>query len=98
MSFTRAYRLVRGRVEPVARSGEMQIEQRRSIRPGYVCAGTLACRHCDAPVLAGEAGLTLAEELLCPYCGHRAPARDFLSLGAPTRPARVAVRVGIPAH
>lgn len=74
----------------------MQVEQRRSIRSGHVCSGTLACPRCDAPVAAGEAGLALSAELYCPYCRHRAPVRDFLSLVVPTRPARVSVRVSQP--
>jgi DNA-directed RNA polymerase subunit RPC12/RpoP len=57
-----------------------------------VAAGSLACGRCDAPVaLAGPAVLT--DALTCPYCAHRAPVRDFLSLTDPTRPARVVVRV-----
>jgi hypothetical protein len=31
--------------------------------------------------------------LTCPYCLHPGVVRDFLSLGLPTRPARVVVRV-----
>jgi hypothetical protein len=54
--------------------------------------GTLACPHCDAPVLpAGP--VSPVEPLACPYCGRRGPVRDFLSLAPPTRPARVEVRV-----
>jgi hypothetical protein len=58
--------------------------------------GTLACRHCDAPVAVGVDPLLLTDQLICPFCDHRAPARDFLSLASPTRPARVVVRVGLP--
>jgi hypothetical protein len=76
---------------PQARHAEIG-EYRRSTRSGRLATGTLACPACDAPVaLAGpqapDAGLG------CPYCGHAAALRDFLSLAAPTRPARVAVRV-----
>ena len=46
-------------------------------------------------LLAG--GTTPAEPLACGYCGHGAPARDFLSLAQPTRPARVTVRVRLAA-
>jgi hypothetical protein len=54
--------------------------------------GTLACPRCDAPVaLAG--GVSPADALACPFCHHGGPVRDFLSLAAPSRPARVAVRV-----
>ena len=37
-----------------------------------------------------------ATPLRCPYCLHAAPLRDFLTLGEPTRPARVEVRVVLP--
>ena len=67
-------------------------EERRAARSGRLGAGTLACRRCDAPVaLAGP--LTPADRLICPFCLHRGPVREFLSLGTPTRPARVEVRV-----
>ncbi|MGI8713483.1 MAG: hypothetical protein ACR2NR_09925 [Solirubrobacteraceae bacterium] len=69
------------------------VEQRRSIRSDRLCAGTLACSHCDAPVALGAGSHSLTDRLRCPFCGHRAPARDFLSLAIPTRPARVTVRV-----
>jgi hypothetical protein len=33
----------------------------------------------------------------CGFCGHDGALRDFLSLGEPTRPTRVVVRVsGLP--
>jgi hypothetical protein len=92
-----ADRFGRGRPDPRARSGELQVEERRSTRSGHLCSGTLACPRCDAPVAAGERGVTLAEALLCPFCEHRGPVREFLSLSAPTRPARVVVRVRLPA-
>jgi hypothetical protein len=61
-----------------------------------VCAGTLACRHCDAPIAVGAQPLRLTDRLSCPFCDHRGPVRDFLSLAAPTRPARVVVRLTRP--
>jgi hypothetical protein len=65
-------------------------EERRAHR--RLGGGTLACPTCDAPVaLAGPASPAAA--LGCPWCGHDAAVRDFLTLGAPTRPARVEVRV-----
>jgi hypothetical protein len=73
------------------------VEERRRGASAVVCAGTLACRHCDAPVVAGDRGLSLTDRLTCPFCGHWGPVRDFLSLAAPTRPARVVVRVTRPA-
>jgi hypothetical protein len=67
-------------------------ELRREARAGLVAIGTLACPECDAPVaIAG--GLSPAHRIGCPYCEHAAPLRDFLSLAAPSRPARVEVRV-----
>lgn len=59
---------------------------------GRLGTGTLACPECDAPVL-GAGRLSVTDALDCPYCGHAAAVRDFLSLAQPTRPARVAVRV-----
>jgi hypothetical protein len=64
----------------------------RVARSTVVATGTLACPACDAPVLpAGP--LSLADAIACPYCAHGARVRDFLTLGAPSRPARVVVRV-----
>jgi hypothetical protein len=96
MSFTRAGRFGNGRPDPLAKALDMQVEERRATRAGHVCSGTLACPRCDAPVAAGERGLTLTEELACPFCSHRDPVRAFLSLDPPTRPARVVVRVTLP--
>jgi hypothetical protein len=70
-------------------------EQRLAIAARLLQA-TLACSACDAPVAPGPQPLLLTDPLSCPYCRHVAPARDFLSLATPTRPARVIVRVGLP--
>jgi len=75
------------------RTALVREEQRRSIRTSRLAEGTLACSRCDAPVAIGAAGLPLGAALSCPFCGHSAPLRDFLSLARPTRPARVVVRV-----
>jgi hypothetical protein len=77
--------------EPIAPIVEHH-EQRRLGAVGRLGLGTLACPRCDAPVAALRV-LLPAEPLGCPYCGHGAAVRDFLSLGAPRRPARVEVRV-----
>jgi hypothetical protein len=37
------------------------------------------------------------EPLDCPLCGHGGAVRDFLTLGEPTRPAHVIVRLVRPA-
>lgn len=71
------------------------VEERRSVRSDIVAAGTLACRRCDAPVYTGGRPLALTDTLACPFCAHRAPAREFLSLARPTRPAHVVVRVSL---
>jgi hypothetical protein len=73
--------------------GRHELRPRRS---SQLASGTLACPECDAPVLLAG-GTTPAEPLACGYCGHGAPARDFLSLAQPTRPARVTVRVRLAA-
>lgn len=72
-----------------------QVQERRSVRSDVLCAGTLACPACDAPVATGGAALAVTDRLCCPFCAHGAPVRDFLSLAAPTRPARVVVRVSL---
>jgi hypothetical protein len=77
--------------EPVGRLAGPQ-EERRNERPWRMAVGTLACPACDAPV-APTGTLRPAEPLVCPFCAHAGAVRDFLSLTAPTRPARVEVRV-----
>ena len=70
----------------------VRVHDERRTRTSRLGVGTLACPHCDAPVaLAGPVAPSAA--LDCPYCGHMAAVRDFLSLAVPTRPARVVVRV-----
>ena len=71
------------------------VERRRAVRSGQLAVGTLACPRCDAPVSIGERPLPAAARLSCPFCAHHAPLREFLTLGAPTRPARVVVRVAL---
>jgi hypothetical protein len=69
------------------------------VRPSHVPrvwrlgTGTLACPRCDAPVALADGAVSPADEVACPFCDHGAAVRDFLSLAAPSRPARVAVRV-----
>ena len=74
------------------RRPEHLIEERR-LRPGHLAGGTLACPLCDAPVALATAFAVPADPLGCPYCDHSGVVRDFLSLGVPSRPARVVVRV-----
>jgi DNA-directed RNA polymerase subunit RPC12/RpoP len=62
-------------------------------RSSLLSSGTLACPVCDAPIAPPDDPLSVGERLECPYCAHRAFVRDFLSLGEPSRPARVEVRV-----
>jgi hypothetical protein len=78
--------------EPLRRHAAAE-ELRRVARSRRLATGTLACPRCDAPVAPGPAPLTPGDRLGCPYCDHAGAARDFLSLDAPARPARVAVRV-----
>lgn len=79
------------RAQPLVRHTGPQ-EERRSARPGHLATGTLACPACDAPVLPVGV-LRPAEPIACPLCEHAGAVRDFLSLAAPARSARVAVRV-----
>lgn len=55
-------------------------------------AGTLACPACDAPVMPAGA-VRLDEPLECGWCSQAGFVRDFLTLGEPSRPARVVVKV-----
>lgn len=71
-------------------------ELRRSVRSTRLGTGTLACPRCDAPVSIGPASLRPSDLLSCPFCRHHGRLREFLSLAAPTRPARVVVRVADP--
>jgi hypothetical protein len=85
--------------EPVRPDEEGRVvHQEQRIAPsGIVAYGTLACPQCDAPVALGDSRVRPADYLSCPFCLHHAHARDFLSLRAPIRPQRVAVRVTLPA-
>lgn len=82
------------RPDPVGGPAETH-ELRRRAQTGHMATGTLACPRCDAPVMPA-APASVTDPLLCPFCLHHARVRDFLSLEAPTRPARVAVRVRLP--
>jgi hypothetical protein len=79
-----------------ARAAKVEIRERRAVNARQLGVGTLACSHCDAPLAIGGEPLALTDELTCPFCDHAAPAREFLSLGPPTRPARVVVWVTRP--
>jgi hypothetical protein len=70
---------------------------RRVSRTSTLAVGTLACPSCDAPV-SPSGRLTPASGLGCPFCGHAGHVRDFLTLGAPTRPAHVVIRVVAPSQ
>ena len=71
-------------------------ELRRRVATREMAAGTLACPSCDAPVLPDGVMLP-PDPMSCGFCGHAGALRDFLTLGEPTRPTRVVVRVsGLP--
>jgi hypothetical protein len=78
------------------RAATVHEEKRQTIRSTLLGVGTLACGHCDAPIAIGARPLLLTDQLTCPFCRRRGPARDFLSLAQPTRPARVLVRMITP--
>jgi hypothetical protein len=80
------------RSTPVGRLAGAQ-EIRRIARSSRLGTGTLACPRCDAPVALAAGHVSPADALGCPFCRHTAAVRDFLSLAAPSRPARVEVRV-----
>jgi hypothetical protein len=71
-------------------------EIRHFTRGARLGSGTLACPRCDVPVALGAGPASPADQLDCPFCGHYGAVRDFLSLAAPSRPARVEVRVVLP--
>lgn len=81
--------------DPV-RGGSRWNEERRDTRTTRLASGTLACPDCDAPVAAPERPAPVTAAFGCPYCGRDGTVRDFLSLGEPTRPTRVAVHVRAP--
>lgn len=80
------------RPDPIARVAGAR-EHHHAARLWRLGSGTLACPRCDAPVAPGAGRLSPAEPLACPFCSHAGAVRDFLSLAAPSRPARVEVRV-----
>jgi len=73
-------------------------EDRHGSRGWRLGAGTLACPCCDAPVSLGARVVSPSDGLDCPFCRHSAAVRDFLSLAAPSRPARVHVRLKLRAR
>ena len=77
-------------IEPVR--GHSLIEEERRTATSLLAHGTIACPECDAPV-APTTRVNVLAPMVCPYCDHAARVKDFLSLGAPTRPAHVDVRV-----
>jgi hypothetical protein len=81
--------------EPVRPSGDAAgpVEERRALAAGHLGTGSLACPRCDAPVALGAPVSAPADPLACPFCAHAGAVRDFLSLAAPARPARVRLRV-----
>ena len=83
--------------EPIGRQAGTQ-EEYRLTRSSTLGAGTLACPRCDLPVALAAGRATPAEALGCPFCGHAGAVRDFLTLGEPSRPAHVVVRVVAPAR
>jgi hypothetical protein len=68
-------------------------EEHRAERARRLGTGTLACPACDAPVAPAAGGMGPGDALDCPFCLRSGAVREFLSLSAPARPARVAVRV-----
>ena len=80
------------RPQPVERlSGRHERHQSES--SWDLATGTLACPGCDAPVLPSPGGMSPADPISCGFCQTVGAVSDFLSLGEPTRPTRVAVRV-----
>lgn len=68
-------------------------EERRARRSGWLGTGSLACPTCDAPTPLFARGASPATLLGCPFCAHRGPLREFLSLSAPHRVPRVDIYI-----
>jgi hypothetical protein len=94
VSFFRGIDGTDGNIEPVGRMRGTE-EIREAARSTVMATGTLACPSCDAPV-APAGPLSPADRISCPYCRLTGAVRQFLSLAAPSRPARVQVRVVAP--
>ena len=80
------------RPQPVGRLGRVAADPRAGLVQ-TLGTGTLACPGCDAPVLLGAGPKRPHDPLGCPFCGCAGALRDFLSLAAPSRPARVEIRL-----
>ncbi|MEV4423630.1 hypothetical protein AB0L40_27230 [Patulibacter sp. NPDC049589] len=78
--------------EPVGRQARARAD-RRDQHVGLMGVGTLACPSCDFPVSPGPGPRSPSDALTCPVCAHGGRIRDFLSMAAPSRPARVEVRL-----
>ncbi|MGI8461813.1 MAG: hypothetical protein ACR2OC_09315 [Solirubrobacterales bacterium] len=93
-------------LQPNYDAGEGLSEERRERLPGHeherrlgrswrVAEGSFACPSCDLPI-GVNGGLELTTGVGCAYCAHEGPARDFLEISGPPRPARVAVIASMP--
>jgi len=65
------------------------------LRTGVLDVGTLACTRCDAPIALTGRAVAPSDSLSCPYCLHAAAVHEFLTLGEPTRPAHVVVKIAV---
>ena len=65
----------------------LEATDRLAIAPGtiYIAKGGTAAQVVRRADLVAP---TPAEPLACPFCGHDAHVRDFLTFGSPVRPAR----------
>ena len=81
--------------EPLRTDQSGPVEMRPARRSQVVATGTFACPACDLPVLPAGGSVPVSAPVACPYCGFAAPARDFLSLGEPTRATHVDVRISL---
>ena len=69
--------------EPVRETGKVRAadigEERRIARDGVqrIAHGALVCPGCNVPVLI-EDRVAAGMQLRCGFCGHEAPAREFV--------------------
>jgi len=93
VSFSRSLNATGSATTDQTRRLTVREEKCRNLDTRQIGVGTLACARCDAPVALGSGPHPPTVSLTCPFCAHRAPLREFLSLAAPARPARVVVRL-----
>ena len=68
------------RVGAGAVGGSEALLERRLLRDGHqvIVRGSMICPACELPVSPPFPKVSVGKELVCAYCSHAAPARDFV--------------------